>query len=402
MYKKYLFLLPCCFCLFILASCRKTEEPFPNLETQIQLMLAQHLEKYKKDFPDKQIGFGMYIKGSGEWYSAAGFPESMGQNIHFRGASTTKTFTAAAILRLYQLGKINIDDVITANIPGKNETYLPLTSDYNIPNKNLITIRLLLQHRAGVFDVTNSDIPASASAPYAGKRYIDYVYEQLGDQHTFTFQELIGVVASNQLSYFTPGSAFHYSNTGYNILATIIERVSGKSYDQYIHDEFLSPLKLAQTRFPYLGSDQSLTSPYLPGWLKYNNQISEFDIDNLSAAVSEGNINTTPHDLALWAYNLYGTETILNKAIQQQMYAVLPSYDVNVNYGLGTVHYPEDLGYGHDGVRPAFMTIMRYEPDSKIAIVLFSNFLNFDKAKDQNDEMHDMVREALMIIQTKK
>lgn len=402
MHKKYFYLILCGLGLYSFVSCRKIEEPNLNIEFQIQSMLAQHLEKYKKDFPDKKIGFGLYIKGSEELYSAAGFPESMGQNIHFRGASTTKTFTAAAILRLYQLGKINIDDFITNNIPGTTEPYVPTTSEYNIPNKNQITIRLLLQHRAGVFDVTNSDIPASASAPYAGKRYIDYAYEQFGDQHTFTFQELIGVAASNQLSYFLPGTAFHYSNTGYNLLATIIERVSGKRFDQYIQDEFLSLLNLTQTRFPYQGSDQSLPSPYFPGWLKYNNEITEFDKDNLSPAVSEGNIITTPHDLALWAYYLYGTETILNKEIKQQIYEVLPSYDVNGNYGLGTVHYPEDLGYGHDGVRPAFMTVMRYEPNSKFAIVLYSNFLNFDNAGNQNDEMHDMVREALMLIQNKK
>lgn len=159
---------------------------------------------------------------------------------------------------------------------------------------------------------------------------------------------------------------------------------------------------MTNTRFPYLGNDQNLKTPYLLGLLKYQGQISKFDKDNLSSAVSEGNINTTPRDLANWAYQLYGTEDILNKEIRKQMLTFQPSGDVNVNYGLGAVNYPEDLGYGHDGVRPAFMTIMRYEPNSQTSFVLFSNFLNFDKVGDQNNEMHQMVREALEMVKAAK
>jgi D-alanyl-D-alanine carboxypeptidase len=90
---------------------------------------------------------------------------SYGDNIQFGAASSTKSFTAAGILKLHQQGKLNIDDLITANIPGTNQPYIPNTSGYAIPNKNRITIRLLLQHRAGVFDVTNDEIPDTTNAP---------------------------------------------------------------------------------------------------------------------------------------------------------------------------------------------------------------------------------------------
>lgn len=70
---------------------------------------------------------------------------------HFRAASTTKTFTAAAIMLLDQRGLLKIDDLLTAAMPGASgQPYLPATAGFAIPYKGQITIRQLLQHRAGV------------------------------------------------------------------------------------------------------------------------------------------------------------------------------------------------------------------------------------------------------------
>ena len=401
---KHLFLLLFS-SLFILINtgCKKNNTADKHLKNDLQKILEQHLSSYKKQFGDKTIGFGLYVKGpAGDVYASSGFPETMGENIHFRGASTTKTFTAAAILKLHRLGKLNIDDFITANIPGTNEPYIPATSEYAIPNKKLITIRLLLKHRAGVFDVTNTDIPDTVKAPYAGQRYFDYAMAQKGADYTFSFAEMIGVAAQNRLSYFVPDKAFHYSNTGFNLLAVIIERVSGKRYHQFLQDEFLTPLQMNHTSFPHIGTDQEMPAPFLLSWLKINNSLVAYEKDNVSFAVSEGNIITTTADLATWAYTLYGTDKIVNEDLHKQMIDVLPSYDVNVNYGLGTTAFPQDIGYGHDGVRPAYMTIMRYHPESKSSYVLFSNFLNFEAAVDQSNDLHQIVREAIKEVNASK
>src|SRR4028118_1987343 len=117
---------------------------------------------------------------------------------------------------------------------------------------------------------------------------------QHGEDHTFTFAEMISVVAVNQLSYFEPGAAFHYSNIGYNMLAAIIERGSGKRYHQFLQDEFLTPLQMYHTRLPYLGTDQEMPNPYVTGWLKHGNDLTEMDKQNVSYNASEGNIITTP------------------------------------------------------------------------------------------------------------
>ncbi len=402
---------------FIITNgCKKDHHDHPgkgHLKENLQQILDKHLVDYKAKFPGKPIGFGLYVKegGSGkiqsgqDVYVSSGFPEEYGANVQFRGASTTKSFTAAAILKLSQQNKLNLDDLITDNIPGTNQPYIPATSGYAIPNKDKITIRLLLQHRAGVFDVTNTDIPKTANAPYAGQRYFDYVIAHEGPNHTFTFPEMINVVAVNQLSYFEPGAAFHYSNTGYNMLATIIERVSRKPFHQFLQDEFLTPLQMYHTRFPYLGTDQAMPTPYVTGWLKQGNDLTEMDKQNVSYNISEGNIITTPADLATWANALYATNTILNADLHAQMIAGIPTNEEHVIYGLGTELNPPDIGYGHNGAHPAYMTIMRYHPETNASYVLFCNFLDASSLKDVNDQgegLSNMVREAIQALETSR
>jgi D-alanyl-D-alanine carboxypeptidase len=335
-------------------------------------------------------------------YVSSGLPDEYGEHIHFGAASSTKSFTTAAILTLHQRGKLNIDDLITANIPGTNTPYIPNTGGYAIPHKDRITIRLLLKHRAGVFDVTNDVIPSTVKAPYAGQRYTDYQKAKQGGDHTFTFSELTNVIATNGLSYFEPNDSFHYSNSGFHLLAVIIERISGKQYGRFIKDEFLKPLQLNHTYFPDHGTDQQMPQPHVAGWLKYQNEVVQVDKDNLSSAVADGNVRTTPADLATWANALYGTNKIVGAELHAQMIAGIPTNEIHVNYGLGTEKNPPCSGYGHNGARPPYITAMRYHPKSNTTYVLFSNFFDFDHFLEQGEEMASILCEAIQALETSK
>jgi D-alanyl-D-alanine carboxypeptidase len=156
------------------------------------------------------------------------------------------------------------------------------------------------------------------------------------------------------------------------------------------------------THFPYLGTDQAMPTPYVTGWLKFNNDFIEIDQNNVSFAVSEGNIITTPGDLAIWANALYGTNTILNADLHAQMIKGIPTNEEHVNYGLGTELNPLDIGYGHNGARPAYMTIMRYHPGSNTSYVLFCNFLDADDLNGQGEVLNNMVRKAIQAVETSK
>jgi D-alanyl-D-alanine carboxypeptidase len=322
----------------------------------------------------------------GDFFVSTGLGDGVTENIHFRGASTTKTFTAASILLLHQRGRLNIEDKITDLIPGSTEAYVT----YNIPYKDQITIRQLLEHRAGVFDVANNDIPSTESVPYAGKRYIDYVKEDLGQpEHNFTLDEMVGVVVDTGLYFTAPGAGFHYSDTGYSILGKIIERVSGKSFHEFVRDNFLTPNGLSETAFPYLGSDQSLPPPYATGYTWFDNQLYDTTADNMSPHVAEGNVRSTPANLAKWVKLWLTGQAGLEKQYVDMMKQVKATGEFHQYYGLGCVYTP-GLGYGHNGGHAGYLTVMRYDAAQDVAILMFTTGFNAADLEGEGNFMYDL------------
>jgi D-alanyl-D-alanine carboxypeptidase len=297
---------------------------------------------------------------------------------HFRGASTTKMFTAAAIMLLDQRGKLKIDDLVTAAMPGGGgKPYLPATPGFAIPYKSQITIRQLLQHRSGVFDVANEDVPASASAPYAGRRYIVWAMELDGD-HTFTLDELIGVMASNQLVMDPPGVVFRYNDAGYWLLAKIVEQVSGKPFVQFLRDEFLNPNGLEDTTFPNLGTTQALPAPFFDGYLLQFGKVSQTTQQNVSAGNGDGNIVTTPADLSRWTRRLLRGEAGIDATQVTRMRECVPTGNFFVSYGLGLECHPAAFGWGHNGGNPGYLTVARHDVDANVTVLLFTTFADYD------------------------
>lgn len=326
-------------------------------------------------------------------YFATSNPKALHSSAdHFRGASTTKMFTAAAIMKLYQDKKLNIDDKITAMIPGTSEPYVPNTTDYDIPNKDKISIRLLMCHRAGVWDVSNSSIPATAEVPYAGQFYSMYK-EKLNPSHTFTFDELAGVVALNKLSYFPPDAGYHYSDTGYSILGKIIERVSGKSYAEFITDTFLKPNGLKDTYFPYLGSDIQLKEPYIAGYSYADGKMYLTTEDNMSPHVAEGNVMPTLRDLGKWMRSLMRGEAGVDPSHVAMM---IKGVDAKT-YGLGLSYVP-GLGYGHDGGHAGYATVAKYDPTQDVTVIIAAGAISFDDLKGYYGYLHDMGRAAKNVL----
>jgi D-alanyl-D-alanine carboxypeptidase len=311
---------------------------------------------------------------------------------HFRGASTTKTFTAAAIMLLDQRGQLKIDDVLTAAMPGgSGKPYLPATAGFAIPYKSQITIRQLLQHRAGVFDVANTDIPANAPAPYAGKRYIVWAMEQ-DEDHTFTLDELIGVVASNQLVASPPGTVFEYCDTGYSVLAKIVEQVSGQSFTQFIQDEFLVPNGLADTTFPNLGTTTALPAPFIDGYLRLFGKESNVTLQNVSSGMGDGNVVTTTANLSRWIRRLLRGEAGVDSKQVARMRECMPTGSSFVrSYGLGLECYPAAFGQGHNGGNPGYLTVARHDVDANVTVVLFSTLGDYDDAADAVEWLYDTV-----------
>jgi len=190
---------------------------YPDKFAKIQNLLDSSWTVYAKQnkVPDS-CGIGCYISIKGVNHFFKTFTKNkIDENYHFRIASNTKMFTAAAIMLLHQNGKLNINDPISQKMPNSSEPYLPDIADFNIPYKNRITIKQLLQHRAGVFDLANDPIPDNVNQPYRGVFYSDYQMLKFGIDYQFSINEMIKVISDCKIFYEEPEVAFHYSNTGY-------------------------------------------------------------------------------------------------------------------------------------------------------------------------------------------
>ena len=338
-------------------------------------------------------GMAVYLETpTGNYFASSGMAAGVDQNTRFRIASNTKTFTAAAIMLLQQQGKLNINNSIDADIPGTSNPYVPNTPQYNIPNKTSITIKQLLSHTAGVFDVTNDNIPASCAVPYAGQNYVGY-QGAINPNYQFSPDELVSVDATCQLSYFPPGPNYKYSNTDYSLLAIIIERVSGLSYDQFVVQNLITPNALASTTIPMLGTDQTIPSPFNPGYIWYNNMFGDATESNMSANIAEGNIISTPADLARWIKRLITGQAGPNAASVAAMTTITPLSGSN-NYGLG-ISYTAGLGYGHEGAHIGYLSLMDYDPTANVTTILYFNVWDFANLKtDQGTLLRKAANDA--------
>lgn len=345
-------------------------------------------------------GFLVRIKtNSGNYFASGGITPSPELNSHFRIASITKTFNAASIMLLHQQGKINIDDYISGNMPGTSTPYLPASPDYDVPYKDQITIKQLLEHRAGVFDVINDPIPASVPEPYAGQLYVNYVLETPGmEHHTFTFDELVGLVSRYQLSISPPGLGYHYSNTGYNILGKIIERASGLTWSEFNKINFFQPLGLNNTSSVWRGDDDNIPSPMIESFMYDKGIKTNTTLQNMSPHVSEGNLISTPDDITRWMNFLLTGKAGINMSNVDRMKEVLPTGQNNSYYGLGLA-YIDGLGYGHNGAHVSFLTADYYNPDTGITILLISNFWDLDEIGAQGTGMAEFAINAVKIFQ---
>jgi D-alanyl-D-alanine carboxypeptidase len=337
-------------------------------------------------------GMCVYLETpTGNYFASAGMQAGIDGNTRFRIASNTKTFTSAAIMLLDQQGKLHIDDTIVSLIPGLGVPYAPNTAQYDIPYKTSITIRQLLSHTAGVYDVTNEEMSSVCPAPYAGQNYLLYVIATDPD-HQFSPDELVGVNATCQASYFSPGNDYHYSNTGYSILATIIERVSGLSYDQFVIQNLITPNGLTSTSVPMLATDQAIPPPFSPGYVYDQGAFMDVTQDNMSMNIAEGNVISTPADLARWVRRLLKAQAGPNGASLSAMMTLTPQS--HGSYGLG-INYISGLGYGHTGAHPGYLSLMVYDPSADVTTVLYFNlWYKANMATDQAAMLLKAARDA--------
>jgi D-alanyl-D-alanine carboxypeptidase len=380
-----------------LASSACSSQSNPDRRAALQQMVTEKWAAYGDAIGTPSIGgAALYVSTPAGDYFASTNMVNASPGIHFRVASNTKTFTAAAIMLLQQRGLLDIDDLVTANMPGRGTPYLPDSPSYAIPFKGSITIRQLLNHTAGVFDITNDDIPTTAPCPYAGKSYIQT--QDMSRQ--FTFDELVGVVATCRASYWAPSeNRFHYSNTGYTLLGKVIESVSGMPYGDFVLRNLVTPNQLTDTSLPSLSTETTIPPPFAVGYsLDYmgSGRLTVTTSDNMSFNVAEGNVISTPEQLARWNRALLTGSSGVDRPGVDRMKCTVPAGATSC-YGLG-IEQRTGLGFGHTGAHNGYLSVMSYDPDNDVSIVLFFSLIDFRDLNREGAVLLDIVKQARAIL----
>ena len=327
----------------------------------------------------------VFIQTPTETFFASSVPPGntpLPQNVNFRFASNTKTFTSTAILKMDQDGWLNYKAKITDLIPGTQLPYVPNTPAWNIPYKSNITIEKLLQHVAGIYDIDNDPVPG-----YGGQSYT--AYTQAADpMHQFTAEELISQLTIHQLAYHPPNNQFHYSNTGYTMLGYIIARVysirsnSTKTYQDYLTDHIVGPGTRVplDLHFPVKASDTVLPFPRIEGMERLPGQTILYGDYNMSAQVAEGNGYGSPASLNAFVRSLMKGRNVLTESTVKLMQSDIgdSSHD---QYRLGCILIP-NMGYGHNGERTGYLSLMAYDPFTDVSVVAYISVI--DKTQGVN------------------
>jgi D-alanyl-D-alanine carboxypeptidase len=256
-------------------------------------------------------------------------------------ASVTKQFTAAAILRLQERGLLSIDEPVTRYFP-----WLPGVADVNLFH--------LLAHTSG--------IPGYTEAP-------DFERLCFSDAE---LQEVVMTGASRPLA-FAPGTAWQYSNTNYVLLGAIIERVSGRSYEEFLSESFFDPLGMASTGV----DDVSTVRPnYAVGHTSYSlGPLERAREWNPCWEFATGNLFSTVVDLARWNQGLRS-----GAVVSEASYAAMSRPHIlpdgrSTKYGFGLFIDQVDgiVEIRHTGGLPGFSSDNAFYPSQNLDIVVIAN-----------------------------
>ena len=290
--------------------------------------------------------------------------------------SMTKIPTAIAIMQLQEQGKLNLDDAVTKYLPWFDVVYPSNDSP-------VITIRHLLQHTSG--------LPDTIPAMIGWVHYDDGTRDQteIVKKHLSDFNKL----------KFTPGEKAVYSNLNYMVLGAISESISGQSYETYIAQHILEPLKMSQTGFVYTSAMAEreaagtlpvvhFYTPLLPTLLDPKALIRErqgnlFWLNRvyIDATPSTGLIGSAP-DVArlMMAYLNHGRldgNLILNPESVSTMTETTPIDGHGIGWWVGDSsgeRYLEHMGGG-----PGFATTMRIYTNTGLGIAILANGTDLDR-----------------------
>ncbi|MGW0196958.1 serine hydrolase domain-containing protein [Nonomuraea sp. NPDC003201] len=302
----------------------------------------------------------------GEWAGSAGvcrLGETAGPPIdgHVRIGSNTKTFIATVVLQLVGEGRIGLDTPA--------DDYLP---EFGLDRR--ITVRMLLQHTSGVFNVTGdfdadgTYVPGIPATP-SGKEWVDNRFK------TYRPEELVRLALSKP-ARFEPGTDWSYSNTNYVLARLLIEKVTGRSYAEEMRRLILGPLGLSGTVAP--STETEIPEPHAHAYYRYEDAGRQETVDvtrqNPSWISSGGDMISTTRDLHTFISALVG-----GRLLPAELLAEMCTPEPKAGYGLGVFVQKTDGGgtvISHNGGMAGHGALMYSTPDGSKTLTATLNYVD--------------------------
>ncbi|GAB3952854.1 serine hydrolase domain-containing protein [Spirosoma harenae] len=258
---------------------------------------------------------------------------------NFRMASVSKQFTAIGILLLEKDGKLSLDDSLIRYFP-----------EFNGEVGRKVQIRNLLTHSSGILDYESVMNPRQKI--------------QLLDADVLT------LLKDHDSLYFEPGSQFRYSNSAYCLLALLIERVSGKSFAEFIRERIFQPLKMVNSTVYEAGKPIANRAT---GYRKKGSAFVFSDQSVTSATKGDGGVYTSLEDYQKWADALRTNQLLDLKTALARTEHTIPQAKGSYYTAGWFFRQPTNPVLFHSGSTCGFNNFVVLIPDKKFLMAYFSN-----------------------------
>jgi len=258
----------------------------------------------------------------------------------FKIGSVSKQFTAVAILKLQEEGRIKTDDKLSKYIP-------------DFPRGNEVTIYQLLTHTSGIHDY-NSAPGLDVSKPVTPQALLDIIKK-------FPYD-------------FNPGERYLYNNSGYFILGYIVSELSGKTLGEYLNETFFKPLGMGNTG---IYETNSVLNNEAQGYSINGETVKKADFQEMSWTLGVGSIYSTTIDLYKWNEAIFNGKVLSDATLKTTFTQAVLNSGAKVDYGFGWFLIT-NRGFKfiqHSGGVSGFSAYLERQPENNLTVCVLLNSL---------------------------
>lgn len=275
----------------------------------------------------------------------------------FNLASVSKQFTAAAIMILAEKGALTYDDDIRTFIPG-----FPYSG---------ITVRHLLTHTSGL------------------PEYFELVEEHGDTDVLVTNKDVVALLKQiHPKPAFKPGARHDYCNTGYALLASVIEAASGKTYAAFLRENIFVPLAMTSTFVYSPSAIAPFESRRAYGWVRDGRRWALDDMGSFDGVVGDGGLYSTTEDLFRWTRGILGHRLVGARTLKEAFRRGRLMNGKRFDYGFGWSI--TDDGVWHDGSWAGFRSMVSLSLSGGSTVIILSN-ASCENLEEVEEEVHAML-----------